>query len=129
MLEQHERVIVVLIKNGDKYLITKSPKWHDSWILMGGHIENNEKPEEALTREVKEETGVDVNANYVFLANFQAPVSDYVRETVMDVWFYLVISPTRDIVLNDEATEYKWVSKNGLSELIAPFNNARAFVN
>ncbi|MEA3450492.1 MAG: NUDIX domain-containing protein, partial [Bacteroidota bacterium] len=29
-------------------------------ILPGGHIEHNETPDEAIIREVKEETGLDV---------------------------------------------------------------------
>ncbi len=32
----------------------------DVWLYSGGHIEENENPDEALLREVKEETGLDI---------------------------------------------------------------------
>lgn len=35
-------------------------KKHDMWLQVGGHIELNEDPEEALLREVREECGLDV---------------------------------------------------------------------
>jgi len=46
-------------------------KWHKKlkvWLPPGGHIEENETPEEALIREIKEEVDIDVkifeNKNY-----------------------------------------------------------------
>lgn len=33
----------------------------DKWVQPGGHIEDNETPEEAATREVYEETGIKVS--------------------------------------------------------------------
>lgn len=35
-------------------------KKHDRWLQIGGHIELNEDPEEALFREVKEECGLEI---------------------------------------------------------------------
>ncbi len=35
-------------------------KKHKIWLQIGGHIELNEDPEEALLREVKEECGLDI---------------------------------------------------------------------
>ena len=33
---------------------------HGKWIGVGGHIEENESPEQAVKREVKEETNLDL---------------------------------------------------------------------
>ena len=33
---------------------------HDKWIGVGGHFEKDESPEECLLREVREETGLEV---------------------------------------------------------------------
>lgn len=38
----------------------KSPKVHHKWQLPGGAVDGNETVEEAVVREVKEETGLDV---------------------------------------------------------------------
>ena len=35
-------------------------KKHNMWLQIGGHIELNEDPEQALFREVKEECGLDI---------------------------------------------------------------------
>src|SRR3989344_3968759 len=35
-------------------------KKHNMWLQIGGHIELNEDPDEALFREVKEECGLDI---------------------------------------------------------------------
>ena len=49
----------VLHPNHDKILL----HWHkkvNEWLPPGGHIENNEIPEEAVIREVYEESGLSI---------------------------------------------------------------------
>jgi nucleoside triphosphatase len=41
-------------------LLVRSSKWGDRWTIPGGHIEVGERAEEAVVREVKEETGLFV---------------------------------------------------------------------
>ena len=41
------------------------------WDLFGGHVEENETPEEALVRELKEELNIDVS-NYKFYKQFES---------------------------------------------------------
>ena len=43
-----------------RLLLVKSHKFRGVWTIPGGHIELGERMEEALVREVKEETGLDV---------------------------------------------------------------------
>lgn len=38
--------------------VKKNDVNHDKWIGVGGHVEDGESPEECLTREVREETGL-----------------------------------------------------------------------
>ena len=50
------------IENNEQYLMLhRTKKQNDinqgKWIGVGGHVENEESPEECLVREVKEETG------------------------------------------------------------------------
>jgi len=45
--------------DGNIFLM-RSHKWKDRYCIPGGHIEVGERIEDALKREVKEETGLDV---------------------------------------------------------------------
>lgn len=58
----HEKIdftvdVFVLYKN--KVLIRKHDKYN-KWLAVGGHIELDEDPTQAAVREVKEETGLDM---------------------------------------------------------------------
>ncbi len=57
--EQYDFVIVVFIVYKDTVLLVQHPRYN-KWLPIGGHVELNEDPEEALYREVKEESGLEV---------------------------------------------------------------------
>lgn len=48
-----------LIINNNKVLLVYHKKL-DVWLYPGGHVEDDENPDEALFREVREETGLEV---------------------------------------------------------------------
>jgi len=43
-----------------KILLIKSHKWKNKYIVPGGRVELGERPKDALKREIKEETGLNV---------------------------------------------------------------------
>lgn len=51
--------VAAFIIHKNKVLMIKHKKLH-AWLPVGGHIELNEDPDEALVREVKEESGLDI---------------------------------------------------------------------
>lgn len=51
--------IIILHPDKDKILFGYQPRY-SFWLVPGGHIELNETPDEAVIREAKEETGLDV---------------------------------------------------------------------
>jgi len=58
----HEKIdftVDVFIVHDKKVLLIFHKK-HNMWLQIGGHIELDEDPDEALFREVKEECGLDV---------------------------------------------------------------------
>jgi len=56
-----EAIVGALIINDEgKILLGESVKWKGKWTIFGGHIELGEKMEDAVVREVKEETDLDV---------------------------------------------------------------------
>ncbi|MDO8571800.1 MAG: NUDIX hydrolase [bacterium] len=54
-------VSVILSKNQDILLLQRSQEpFPGYWVLPGGYIEEDEEPAEAIIRETKEETGLDI---------------------------------------------------------------------
>lgn len=60
MTRKRQFTTSALIFKGDKVLLVEHKKL-GAWLYPGGHIEQDETPEETLYREVKEETGLDVS--------------------------------------------------------------------
>ena len=56
-----EPTVGALIFNQEKeiFLMT-SPKWKGKYVIPGGHIEMGEEIEQALRREIKEETNLNI---------------------------------------------------------------------
>ena len=57
--EKIDFVVTVYIVYGNKVLLVNHKKL-GKWLPIGGHVELDEDPDEALFREVKEECGLDI---------------------------------------------------------------------
>ncbi len=57
--ELYDFVVSVFVVNRGRVLLVYHKKY-DEWLPIGGHIEMNEDPEEALYREIREECGLKV---------------------------------------------------------------------
>ena len=103
-----EKVVKAVIYSDDKLLLIKrsdyTAKHAGEWDLPGGHIEVDEPKEEALRREVKEETGLEISD--------VRPL-----RTVEKTTFYRAQSKGDDVILSDEHTEYRWVSEEEIKKL------------
>ena len=54
------RASAIIVKNAKILLIHRLNHGREYWVLPGGGVEEGETPEQAVTREVKEETNLDV---------------------------------------------------------------------
>ncbi len=92
----------------------------NKWLFVGGHIEANEDPESTVSREVKEETNLDielVGKRYPREEDFIRPFAlqrNIVNENHihMDI-FYIAIAKNPDDIKakEDEVLNYRWFSK------------------
>ena len=57
--ELYDFVVSAFIVNRDRVLLVHH-KQYDEWLPIGGHIDLNEDPEEALHKEIREESGLPV---------------------------------------------------------------------
>ena len=98
-----------IIQRNDKVLLLYSKKL-DYYMLPGGRIENNETPSDCVVRELREETGFDVNAIKETLV-----IKEYFADSTWESHFFLCETLTdkpSTISLTDEEhyleLEYKW---------------------
>lgn len=104
---------LVIAPDGD-ILLLYSQKWNDCYTPPGGKIELGESREAAFVREVKEETGLDVtNVRFiatqdsVFSPDFKEPRHFVMNDFIADLSSH---QSKEDVILNDEAEQYLWVS-------------------
>jgi 8-oxo-dGTP pyrophosphatase MutT (NUDIX family) len=112
---------------GNKILFVLHAKL-GKWLFPGGHIEQNESPNDAIVREVKEETGLDLR----FLD--YGPISDtpdIIKELAIPFdanlhsvgdhnhycMYYACTVDSQNFVKSDESKDIRWVDKKGIQSL------------
>ena len=120
MAEQQfpEPTVGALVFNTDgNIFLMKSHKWNDRYVIPGGHIELGESMEEALKRELKEETGMDIfDIEYICFHEFIYGPGFWKKRHFIFFNFSCKTSATQ-VRLNDEAQEYVWVNLKDALEL------------
>ncbi len=98
---------LILNKEG-KILLVKTYKWKDKFIIPGGHVELGETMEEALKREIKEETNLDV-FDFNFLCAKENVFSEEFHKKKHLIWLTFSCKANDDkVILNEEGQDYKW---------------------
>jgi nucleoside triphosphatase len=106
----HPTVGALIFNPEGKMLLVRSHKFHDKYVVPGGHIEVGEKMTDALIREAKEETGLDVyDLEFIFFQEFIQDESFW--KNMHFIFFdFACKTDSSDVVLNDEAEAYVWVT-------------------
>ena len=106
-----EPTVGALILNPEgELLLMKSHKWHDRYVVPGGHIEMGEKIEDALRREVKEETNLDIyDIEFLCYQDFIYDPAFWKRRHFIFLDFTCK-TDSEDVILNEEASEFIWVN-------------------
>lgn len=104
----HDDLKVLLIKR-------KNPPFKGMYALPGGFMENNESPEDAVKRELTEET----NVKNVFLQQLGAygDVDRDPRGRVVTVVYIALISPDHELASSADAIGAEWHTVDPLPEL------------
>ena len=106
-----------IIKNysGEILIVKRHPKSRtdpEMWELPGGKVEKGEFFADALVREIKEETNLDVN-----IGDFaEAIQNDYSHKRTVQIMMYLV-DVEGDVKISDEHTEFMWASLDEIRTL------------
>ena len=104
--KNHNRILLIQRSNDD-------PIGANTWENAGGNIEYGEKPEEAIKREIREETGITEitikNVAYVTLVNGEEPYL---------IIAYICESQTETVTLSNEHRAFMWVDKKACKAML-----------
>jgi ADP-ribose pyrophosphatase YjhB (NUDIX family) len=92
-------------------LMVRTRKWSNLWGIPGGKVKYGETCESALRREILEETSLELEHIEFVLAQDCIESEEFYRPAHFVLLNYLArCSGRREVVLNDEAQEYRWLS-------------------
>lgn len=102
-------VSAVIFNPQGKILLCKSHKWQNKYVIPGGHVELGEKMEDALKREVYEETGLGIY-DIKLISLKESIYSDTFHKKKHFIFIdYICKTSSNNVSLNDEAEVYEWV--------------------
>ena len=110
-------VVAAVIEHQGQIILVRNVGWPEKWFgLVSGFLEREEKPEEAILREIKEETNLDGEiveflGHYTFSQMNEIIMAYYVRAEGV-------------IVLNEELEDYKLIQPEKLRPW--PFGTGKA---
>ncbi len=110
--------VAALVKNPEgKLLFLKSPKWKGRWALPAGKVEYGENLVEAVRREVKEETHLDVDHLQSLLVQEICEPGDFHLPAHFISHAYLATVRDSEVIRNHESVDHCWKSPADALEL------------
>ena len=111
-----DTVICYLIKDNKVLMLYRNKKIVDlnkgKWIGVGGHIENNETPIQAIKREVKEETNLVINE-----CNKVAKITFFFKDDVEVMHVFTCFDFTGDVDYNCSEGTLKWIPLDDIFDI------------
>lgn len=99
-----------LVARDGKLLMIRTRKWSGRWGIPGGKIERGESAEDALHREVSEETGLRLKSARFVMVQDCVDSEEFHRPAHFLLLNYAAEAGAGDVRLNDEAEEFRWVT-------------------
>ena len=108
--------VLCYLKKGNQYLFMlrnkeKNDLNEGKWIGIGGHIEQSESKEEALIREVKEETGFTINS-FKYRGEILFINNDY-----QEIMYVFTSDDFSGEMIECDEGELSWIDKDKILDL------------
>lgn len=90
-------------------LMIRTHKWSNLWGIPGGKIQYGETAEDALRREILEETALPIEQIEFVLVQDCVRSKEFYREAHFVLLNYTCQCGGGPVILNEEAEEYQWL--------------------
>lgn len=100
-----------------KVLMIQSHKWSHCWGIPGGKIKPSEKALDAVRREVREETGLEITEIRFEMVQDCIDPSEFYMKAHFVLLAYSALTAGMEVTLNDEGEAYRWVSPTEMADL------------
>jgi len=100
----------LVVNQNEEILLVGSEKWGSKLTVPGGHIELGERAEDAIKREVSEETGLDIEPVELLLIQQAIYPKDYYKHEHFIFMDYLCKATSSNVKLDGrELQSHIWV--------------------
>lgn len=100
----------LIVNQNGEVLLVHSKKWGEKYTVPGGHIELGERAEDAIVREVKEETGLDSEVDELLILQQAIYPKDYHKHEHYIFMDYICKARSSEVKLDGrELQSYVWV--------------------
>lgn len=110
-----ETVLAYIEKDNSYLMLLRNKKKHDinanKWIGVGGHLEKEETPEDALIREIKEETGLDV------ISYSKKGLIHFNYDDISELMHLYIVNDFKGELIECDEGTLKWIKKSDLFSL------------
>lgn len=112
-----EIVTGAIIENQEgEIFLMQSPKWGDTWIIPGGHVETGERIIASAMREVKEETGLETKPIKILQYQELINPTDFHRAAHLLSFICVLKANNKQVKIDTkEVSGYKWVPLEEIS--------------
>ena len=104
--EKQKNSVAVIVNNDNKILLlkrgAKAPWMPNKWALVGGGLDKGETPQQAVEREIEEETGLELKK---FTKSFSI---ERHADSIEHIFACRYDGDPTDITLDDENSNYGW---------------------
>ncbi|MFZ9936893.1 MAG: NUDIX domain-containing protein, partial [Luteolibacter sp.] len=100
-----------LIEDGHgRVLMVRTHKWSNLWGIPGGKIRRGEGSIDALRREIREETSLEIDDIRFVMSQDCIDSPEFMRPEHFLLLNYLARASGTDVTLNEEAEEFRWLT-------------------